>query len=70
MSSVQSVTFSRDAWTPVSALRWLAKHGYEPTKMVHTTANYYRYRIREPREFRSFRVLKLPGGIDLVLGFS
>ncbi len=49
MASIQSIRFDRKIFpTTHAARRWLKEHGKRPTKRAHTTARYYRYRLKEP----------------------
>ena len=69
MPHVQAVIFKREYYNPDSARRWLKRHHYEPIKRVHITANYLRYRIREPDEDKyEYRMKAIDTGIKLVLG--
>jgi hypothetical protein len=67
--AVQSVIFHRSHWSPHKAREWLKYHNLEPIKKVHTTENYYRYRIDLPTMFSKFRIKHLPNKVSLVLGF-
>lgn len=68
-SDIHSVQFDKTKWTPARALAWLKDHDLKNIKPVHETANFYRYRIIDPRFFRSFITKKLDNGIELILGF-
>ena len=70
MSEVQGVNFDRRKWTSDKARQWMRQNKYKPIKRVHKTANQLRYRIKNPKRFRRFRVKELGKGISLVLGFK
>ena len=55
MSRVQSVSFLRaDNWPLEQRHEFLKKYKLKPIKRVHTTDNFYRYRIKDPQEFGRF----------------
>ena len=68
---VQAVLVNRKYYTPDEAEN-VARHYGKPMKAAHTTQKYYRYRLRNPRDFEptSFRTLKPPGrkGVRLIIG--
>lgn len=67
---VQSIIFSAEQWTFADAYRWVLLHGYKPTKKT-LERNHYRFRIRDPGQFRTFytQVLNHDGKhINLVIG--
>lgn len=72
-SRVQSVIFNKKQWTEEKAIEWLTKHNY-PGLIVDKKINVLRYRQIEPsilkREGYKFRILTLPKGIQLVIGFQ
>lgn len=59
-TEVQSVLFDKAKWTPSSAKKWLASHGYK-TPAADTTADYHRYRQSPPFNFEkgTFRTITL-----------
>lgn len=65
---VHSIIFRKDKWTIQDSHRWLYQHGYRPIKNVDVTQNFYRWRIRDPNEFRQFVTKKVGKGIEIVFG--
>lgn len=55
-SEVQSVLFSRGAWTADEARRWLATHGYR-TPAPDVTEQYLRFRQRDPKQYERFATI-------------
>jgi len=61
-TAIQAIIFPSAYWNIKKCEAWLAKHGctklteydYHPIKCAHRTKNYLRYRIRDPKDFRSF----------------
>jgi len=71
MSRVQSVLFNRKSWNTDMARVWLKQNDFKRLKKVDITRNFLRYRILDPRQFRTFRIKKLPNvDIEFVLGFK
>lgn len=67
---VHSVIFDNTIYDTTHARAWLKKHKYYPIKRVDVTANYLRYRIRDPKMFKSFVTKDITHGIKLVLGIA
>jgi len=67
-SEIQSILIDRDYYTKKQAIRWMDKHGFI-RKKIHTTRRYYRFRQKDPKYFKRFRVLDIKPGIKFVLGF-
>ena len=65
--SVQAILFEIDKWSTLSAKRWLRSHGFKPIKKVHTTDNYHRFRIKEPRDDYTYAIKDIGKGIKLIL---
>lgn len=74
MSTVQAVIFSKKDWSTEDARKWLFEHDYRPIKRVDKTKNFLRYRLKDPKQFKTFRTrpLKTKDGrrFQLVLGFK
>jgi hypothetical protein len=71
MSEIQSVVFKATRYDTTKARKWLSDHGFKPIKRVDKAANTLRYRIRDPKKYKSFITKKLNGkGILLVIGFK
>ena len=68
-SHIQSVLFDIHKWTPSHAKEWLRNNNLHPIKPVHKTLNFMRYRIEKPEHFHRFRIKKVKGGIEFVIGF-
>jgi hypothetical protein len=50
---------------------FLYKHNLKPIKGIDLyQPNYYRVRIIDPKEFKSFSTKVLPNGIHLILGYK
>lgn len=69
MSKVQSIHFSRQYWTATSSKSKLDQMGYKALKAMHTTPNFYEYRLEQPDLFHHFVIKKRNPGIQLVVGF-
>lgn len=71
---IQSVIFNKKKWDKVKSHKWMIDHKNEVGNMIKNvdiTANYYRWRVREP--IYKHYVLKDIGrntGIKFVLGFD
>lgn len=70
MSEVHSILFNKNIWILKDAKRWLREHDYIPIKKVDITTNFYRFRIRDPKLYRTFRIIYIDYGIEFVLGFK
>ena len=68
--SIQAINFPKKKFTTEKARTWLKKNKHKPIKRVHETPNYYRYRLMNPKKFKSYRIKELSSGVKLVLGFS
>jgi predicted RNA-binding protein with EMAP domain len=65
---VQSILFNNKKYTSTTAKAWLTKHNVKPIKPVHKTIDNLRYRILDPKKFKSFKTKKLNNNITLILG--
>jgi len=68
---IQAVIIDKNIYTKKEAIKWMLDHEKDigkPIKKVHITTNYYRFRIRDPREFARFIIKSISTGIKLVLG--
>lgn len=65
---IQSVLIPKSRYTRETADAWITKHKYEKrfAGKMDESANYYRYRQREPKVGAHYRIVNLPGGIKLV----
>lgn len=69
MSEVQAILFDRNYWLPSEAEGWINLHNYRPIKAMHTSKNYYRFRIQNPDKFKRLRTLKIGNYISFIVGF-
>lgn len=67
-TDIQAVTFNKKHWTTKLANEYIRKHKWKPIKRVHRTKSYLRYRLIDPKIFRSFITLKLKNHINLIIG--
>lgn len=66
---IHTIAFDKDKWTCDSARKWLKENNYKAIKPVHKTANYLRYRLRDPELFKSFVTKKIEDkGINIIFG--
>jgi hypothetical protein len=62
---LQTILFPSKKFSRVSAVEWLVNHGYVAHK-VDKTANFLRFRQREPMAFGSYYTTTLPNGVEMV----
>ena len=57
----QNISLRRDRFTKGEAIAWVRDHGYEPIKPVHTTPNFYQFRLVDPDRLKGgrFRTIDL-----------
>lgn len=67
---VHSIIFDNKLFSPTTARKWLTEHDYKPIKHVDKTSNYLRYRIRDPKLFKSFVTKEVTHGIKFVFGIT
>ena len=65
-NSIQSIIFKRSEWYIVDAEFWLYRHNYKPIKPVDITTHYYRFRLREPIQGATYRIIDFGKGIKAV----
>lgn len=83
MKEVQSVVFKNvpgeKVWKYSSTRWWLSQHDFKPIKAVHRVyrkgepgrkITQYRWRIKDPDQYKSFTTKSLPDNIDLIIGFK
>ena len=71
-SDIHSIVFLRNTkenWTATKARKWLKQHGFIPIKRVDKKDNQLRYRLIDPKFFKSFMTKKSKNNINLVIGF-
>jgi hypothetical protein len=60
MSQLQAVLFNRYDWTISKIRKFLERNKMTPIKPIHTTVNYYRVRLIEPKKrSHEFRLITL-----------
>lgn len=70
VSLIQNIMFKRKYFTTNEARKWLKKNKFIPIKRVDKTNNELRYRIKDPRIFKKFRVISLKKNkIQATIGF-
>lgn len=68
-SRVQTLLFSRHAFTPQAAAHWARAHGYRASK-IDTTADYHRIRQRDPARFVRMRTVPFGRGVKAIVGWE
>lgn len=66
-SEVQSLLFSRNAFTPHQARAWARRHDFGSRK-VDVTEAHVRIRQADPSQFSDFRTITLTDGVQAVVG--
>ena len=70
MSAAQAIIISKEYYSLKSANEWIKSHNFKPIKKVHTTINYYRYRLKEPNEnLYNYRMKHITTGIQAVIEY-
>ena len=70
MSILQSVLFSKDLYDTSRARRWLRRNKITPSKRVHETTRFLRYRIKEPDYDKyEYRIKRISDGIKMIFGY-
>lgn len=67
---VHSIIFDNKKFDTTAARNWLRMYGYMPIKHVDKTKNYLRYRIRDPKLFKSFVIKEITDGVKFVFGIK
>jgi len=71
MSEIQSVIFMKKFYDTKKARRFLKRNKLKAIKKVHITENYYRYRIRNPKRYKTFRTKPLKKKrVKVIIGFK
>lgn len=50
-----SILFRRDKFKLKDTVKWLDDNEFIPIKSVHRTPEYYRYRMDDPKKFKTFK---------------
>jgi len=66
-TSVQTLIFSKDKFTPKTAKKWAKNHNYKFGD-VDITADSIRLRQQEPGEMKGFRTIDIRPGVQAVIG--
>jgi hypothetical protein len=76
MSEIQSVVFLTPHWKSTPKMRsWLKKNDFKPIKRVDKVKkdgkiSQYRYRIKDPKKYKSFATKKTTSNLNLVIGIK
>ena len=73
-SDIQSILIHKHPNNNVTISKSLAQyyiklHNFKPIKKVHETKNYFRFRIREPEQFKHFIIKPVNNTMSFVIGF-
>lgn len=68
MSQIQSILFDKYFFSVDDVYYWLKLHNIVPLKPIHEVSNFYRVRIKDPRNFYRF-ITKDRGHIKFIIGF-
>ena len=70
MSILQAVLFSKDLYDTSRARRWLRRNKITPSKRVHETTRFLRYRIKEPDyDLYEYRIKRISDGVKMVFAY-
>ncbi len=75
MSEIHSVSFlAKGKWNATKARKWLKEHDLKPIKRVHKVyvdgkLTQLRYRIRDPKQFKSFSTKRIKPYINIIIGY-
>ena len=75
MSEIQAISFlAKGKWTTTKARKWLKEHGLKSIKRVHKVyvdgkLTQLRYRIKDPKQFKTFSTKKAKPHINLIIGY-
>lgn len=69
-TTIQTLIFSKDAFTGAKAMAWAKEHGFASPKGADETEDSLRVRQRDPGAFQedSFRTIELAPGVKAVIG--
>lgn len=67
-SETQSILINKAIFTKKQAIDWLKSRNFKHKK-IHETADYYRFRQKEPT-YKAYRTIKVYKGIKFVLGVN
>ncbi len=69
-SEIHGILFDKTKYTEAEAKKYLKEHNMKPIKRVHITEKFFRYRLVDPKVFKYFRIKKIGGGVEYILGFK
>ena len=75
MSAIHSVSFlAKGGWTADKARKWLKSHGLKPIKRIHKVyvngkLTQLRYRIKDPKQFKTFSTKRVKPYINIIIGY-
>lgn len=67
--SVQAILFNKNFYTEKRAEAYLKKHKH-PYTSVRTTKNFFRYRLRDPKDYSGFFTKKVSKNIIYIIGLK
>ena len=67
---IQALLFDKKYFNLKNSLKWLKIHKYTPIKPPHITDNYIRFRLNDPKLFKSFRFIEFGKGVSAIYGFN
>lgn len=67
---LQAILFDKKYYTTKKAREYLKKHSLNPIKRVHKTENYFRYRLVDPDDFKTFKTKDNIRGIKFIIGYK
>lgn len=73
VSDIQAALFSKEHYTEDEAKREFEHMGLHllPHKKIHGTANYWRFRVHRPEDYKKMRIKHIPKrGISLIIGIK
>lgn len=65
---IQSVIFPKNLFDENKANEFLNKKELKKIKPFHETKNFYRARLKNPIGFKYFRTIRLPNGVEMIIG--
>jgi hypothetical protein len=66
---IHSILFDKNYYTIKQTKDYLRLHDMKPIKKVHITTNFYRYRLIDPKIFKSFSTKSISPHIKIVIGY-
>ena len=75
MSEIHSISFlAKGGWTATKARKWLKEHDLKPIKRVDKVyvdgkLTQLRYRIKDPKQFKTFSTKRVKPHINIIIGY-